>query len=600
MAVNCKPIRHTPHRRIDLCPNSKRVFNRRSSSPVFNSASVPSNGTKVFQTNDYYRKPLPKNTIWKPKSEVKGVQNFEGCLPCKKGKQTKKPHATKKHHYVNIPLKLLHMDLSGPVNCKTITGESYCLVVTDEYSHFSRVVMLKHKSDTFEHIKVLILKLESLYKLKVRKIRTDNGTEFKNNQMLLFCNENRIQQQFSPAYTLQSNGVAERKNRTLIETARTMLADAYLPIFFWGEAMSTACYVMNRVLVVKRYCNTFYELLHKRNPNIKHLEPFGAPCTILVRDTGGKFNSKVVSGIFLGYGNQNKQVYNTESKCVEEHFEVDIQHDEVLTQMLYDAQNSTENVISIPDQTQVQTQSTHQSPIQSPQQSTQSDHSNVDPNVEIVYETDEDSDSEEDEGTEQPTEAGGVRRSNRVIMPPKHLDDYYVDTRGIPHIIIPDAKSNEASKFEVPTTSDVPVVSESTKAAEDVESESANVVTAFYSSLNKTGRVFVHAHSCYVCQIEPKDAFEALKYDEWVSAMHEELLQFKHLKVWRLVNLPHGCEPYGLRWVLKNKKDEQGIVIRKKLERPAKNPLSVNHGISPDCEGAKVDPTLYRAIIGKS
>ncbi|XP_071695824.1 uncharacterized protein [Rutidosis leptorrhynchoides] len=360
-----------------------------------------------------------------------------------------------------------------------------------------------------------------------------------------------------------------------------MLADACLPIVFWGEAVSTACYVMNRVLVVKRHGKTCYELLHNRKPNIKHFEPFGAPCTILVRDTGGKFNSKVVSGIFLGYGNPNKRVYNTESKCVEECFEVDIQRnaparvnkgfswqfeydklfdsfnvppeatdDELLTQMLYDDHNSTENVISIPSQTQVQTRSSHQSP----RQSIQSDHSNANPNVEIVYETDEDSDSEEDEGvnrarlieehlnplynqpptvtgTGQPTEAGGVRRSNRVIMPPKRLDDYYVDTRGIPHIGIPHATTNEASTSEVPNTSESLVVCESQSSAEGVESESANVVTTFYSTLNKTGRVFVHAHSCYVCQIETKDAFEVLKYDESVSAMQEELLQFKHLKM---------------------------------------------------------------------
>ncbi|XP_071729129.1 uncharacterized protein [Rutidosis leptorrhynchoides] len=370
------------------------------------------------------------------------------------------------------------MDLFGPINCKTITGESYCLVVTDEYSHFSWVVMLKHKSDTFEHIKVLILKLESLYKLKVRKICTDNGTEFKNNNMLLFCNEKGIQQQFSPSYTAQSNGCVEER----------------------------------------------FEVDIQRN----------AP-------------ARVSKGFTWQF--EYDKLFNSFN------FQPEATDDEILTQMLYDSHNSTENVISSPSLTQVQTQSIHQSPIQSPRQSTQSDHSNADPNVEMVYETDEDSDSEEDEdvnsarlteehlnplynqppivtGTEQPTEAGGVRRSNHVIMPPKFLYDYYVYTRGIPHVGIPHATTNEASTSEVPTISDVPVVSESQSVAEDVDSESTNVVTAFYSSLNKTGRVFVHAHSYYVCQIEPKDAYEALNFDEWVSAMQEELLQFKHLKVY--------------------------------------------------------------------
>ncbi|XP_071729090.1 uncharacterized protein [Rutidosis leptorrhynchoides] len=444
-----------------------------------------------------------------------------------------------------------------------------------------------------------------------------------------------------------------------------MLADSCLPITFWGKAVSTACYVMNRVLVVKRYGKTCYELLHKRKPNIKHLETFGAPCTILVRDTGGKFNSKVVSGIFLGYGNPKKRVYNTESKCVEERFEVDIQRnaparvskgfawqfeydklfdsfnlppeitdEDVIAQMLFDSQNSTEDVITVPRQVK--------NPVSSLHPSTQSVRGNTDLNVERVVDTDEDTELEEDEEvnltrlteehanplynqpptvtvSEQPTKAGGVCRSNRVIMLPIRLDDYLVDTKGIPHIGIPRTNTNESSTSKVSTASDLPVVSESSTAAEDEETNSANVVTAFYSSLNKMGRVFVHAHSCYICQIEPIDAFEALKYDEWVSAMQEELLQFKHLKVWRLVNPPHGCEPYGIRWVLKNKKDEQGIVyvddiifgstdqgmanefekrFQVETERPNKTLLSVNNGISPDCEGAKVDPTLYRAIIG--
>ncbi|XP_071728300.1 uncharacterized protein [Rutidosis leptorrhynchoides] len=195
----------------------------------------------------------------------------DGCLPFKKGKQAKKPHKFKKHHSIDTPLELLHMDLFCLINKKSITGHSYYLLVTDEYSCFKWVVMLKSKADMFDQINLLITRLYTSYKLRVRRIQTDNGTESKNQKMEEFCSDRGIQQQFSSPYTPQMNGVAERKNRTLIETTRTMLADSELPVMFWSEAISNACYTMNRVLVVKRHNKTCYELLLKRKPYIKHL-----------------------------------------------------------------------------------------------------------------------------------------------------------------------------------------------------------------------------------------------------------------------------------------------------------------------------------------
>ncbi|KAI3776531.1 hypothetical protein L1987_46317 [Smallanthus sonchifolius] len=123
------------------------------------------------------------------------------------------------------------------------------------------------------------------------------------------------------------NGVAERKIRTLIETARTMLSDAKLPVTFWAEAVNTACHVLNRVLVVKRHNKTSYELINNRPPNLANLIPFGSPCSLLLQhnDRKSKFHAKAVEGIFLGYvaNSPCKRVYNIESMTVEVWFEVD-------------------------------------------------------------------------------------------------------------------------------------------------------------------------------------------------------------------------------------------------------------------------------------
>ncbi|GKA78548.1 retrovirus-related pol polyprotein from transposon TNT 1-94 [Tanacetum coccineum] len=144
--------------------------------------------------------------------------------------------------------------------------------------------------------------LENQLNHKVKIIRSDHGTEFKNQAMNEFCAKKGIKREFSVARTPQQNGIAERKNRTLIEAARTMLADLLLPILFWAEAVNTACYVLNRVLVTKPQNKTPYELLIGKPPSISFMRPFGCPLTILnTLDPLGKFNGKSDEGYLLGY-----------------------------------------------------------------------------------------------------------------------------------------------------------------------------------------------------------------------------------------------------------------------------------------------------------
>ena len=119
----------------------------------------------------------------------------------------------------------------------------YCLVITDDFSRFTWVFFLGTKDETYSILKTFITEIENLVSKRVKVIRCDNGIEFKNRVMDDFCKEKGIKREFSVARTPQQNGVAERKNRTLIEAARTMLADSKLPITFWAEAVNTACYV---------------------------------------------------------------------------------------------------------------------------------------------------------------------------------------------------------------------------------------------------------------------------------------------------------------------------------------------------------------------
>ncbi|GJV46709.1 putative ribonuclease H-like domain-containing protein [Tanacetum coccineum] len=229
------------------------------------------------------------------------------CLACRKGKQHRASCKKIEERTVREPLELLHMDLFGPVSVESVNRKKYCLVVTDDCSKFSWVFFLAYKDETYDMLHDLIVGLENKLRHKVKTIRCDHGTEFKNHLMNEFCAKKGIKREYSIARTPQQNGVAERKNRTLIEAARTMLADSLLPIQFWAEAVNTACYVLNRVLVTKPQMKTPYEILMGRSPNISFMRPFGCPLTILnTLDQLGKFDGKSEEGYLLGYSTSSK------------------------------------------------------------------------------------------------------------------------------------------------------------------------------------------------------------------------------------------------------------------------------------------------------
>ncbi|GKC23182.1 ribonuclease H-like domain-containing protein [Tanacetum coccineum] len=149
----------------------------------------------------------------------------------------------------------------------------------------------------------LVRGIENLIDLKVKVIRCDNGTEFKNRVMNQFCEMKGIKRDFTVARTSQQNGVAERKNRTLIEAARTMLANSKLPTTFWAETVNTAC----------------------RKHALSFMRPFGYPVTILnTIDHLGKFDGKADEGFFVGYFTNSKafRVFNNRTRIVEENLHV--------------------------------------------------------------------------------------------------------------------------------------------------------------------------------------------------------------------------------------------------------------------------------------
>ncbi|GJY36760.1 putative ribonuclease H-like domain-containing protein [Tanacetum coccineum] len=256
---------------------------------------------------------------------TKLFQNDHTCVACLKGKQHKASCKAKLVSSISHTLQLLHMDLFGPTSVRSVNHKTYCLVITDDFSRFSWTFFLRTKDETSAILKDFIRQIENQLNQKVKTIRCDNGTEFKNRDVIEFCGLKGIKREYSNARTPQQNGVAERKNMTLIEAARTMLADSFLPNTFWAEAVSTACYVLNRVLVTKPHNKTPYELLTGKTPIISYIRPFGCHVTILnTIDHLGKFAGKSDEGFLVGYSLQSKafRVYNLETKRVEENLHI--------------------------------------------------------------------------------------------------------------------------------------------------------------------------------------------------------------------------------------------------------------------------------------
>ncbi|GJU88855.1 putative ribonuclease H-like domain-containing protein [Tanacetum coccineum] len=243
------------------------------------------------------------------------------CSACEREKSKKASHPPKLVPSDYSKLELLHMDLCGLMRVASINRKKYILVIEDDFSRYTWVYFLCSKDETPEIMKKFIAQAQLNYKAKVCKIHTDNGTKFKNVTLKAHYEKLGIMQQFSIAQTPQQNVVVERRNRTLVEAARTMLIFSKLPEFLWAEAVATTCFTQNRSIIHTRYNKTPYELLRGRKPNIAYFHVFGSLCyPTNDRDDLGKMKPKANIGVFIGYSETSTcfQIYNRRTKIIME------------------------------------------------------------------------------------------------------------------------------------------------------------------------------------------------------------------------------------------------------------------------------------------
>ncbi|GKA87184.1 putative ribonuclease H-like domain-containing protein [Tanacetum coccineum] len=558
---------------------------------------------------------------------TKLFQNDHTCVACQKGKQHKASCKPKLVSSISHTLQLLHMDLFGPTSVRSINHKTYCLVITDDFSRFSWTFFLRTKDETSAILKDFIRQIENQLNQKVKIIRCDNGTEFKNSEVIEFCGLKGIKREYSNARTPQQNGVAERKNRTLIEAARTMLADSFLPNTFWAEAVSTACYVLNRVLVTKPHNKTPYELLTGKTPIISYIRPFGCHVTILnTIDHLGKFVGKSDEGFLVGYSLQSKafRVYNLVTKRVEENLHIKFLENKPNVagkgpNWLFDLDYLTDSMNYHP------VRSENQANLHAGQQ--EANH-NADEKREGLREEEQvflDELKRLKRQEKEANEEAEALRKDTVSTLAKASSTNLVITVSIPvsttspheGLSLSDTTNSQEDDSEIPPLEDIHedttdgIFTHSSYDDEGAEADFTNLETvvnvspiptsrinpshpsalilgdptsavqtrskvnksseahAFVSYVQKQRRNnhkdFHHClFACFLSQHEPKKISEALEDESWVDAMQEELLQFEIQKVWILVDLPYGKKAIGTKWVYRNKKDERGVVVRNK------------------------------------
>nr|GEZ17942.1 retrovirus-related Pol polyprotein from transposon TNT 1-94 [Tanacetum cinerariifolium] len=245
---------------------------------------------------------LVKNNLDQGLPEIKFKKDHL-CSACEQGKIHQKHHKSKTTFASNMPLYLLYMDLCGPMRIQSINGKRYVLVVVDDYSWYTWVFFLHSK---------------------------DEASDFKNKTLAKFFDEVGITQQFSAARTPQQNGVVERRNRTLVEAVRTLLTFANLPSFLLAEAIATACFTQNRLIIHKHFNKTPYELINKRKSNIKFFRVFGCRYYLLNDyEDVGKLKAKGDIGVFVGYSKESAtfRIYNKRTRKI--HKSVNVNFDEI-------------------------------------------------------------------------------------------------------------------------------------------------------------------------------------------------------------------------------------------------------------------------------
>ena len=239
--------------------------------------------------------------------DFQSTKESEFCEGCAHGKQKRASFPKGKATRACEILEIVHSDVCGPMEENSLGGSRYFVTFIDDKSRFTAVYFMKRKDQVLEKFKEYEAMVTNTTEKKIKILRSDNGGEYASKEFSNYLKEKGIQQQLSVPRTPQQNGVAERMNRIIQETARSMMHNAGQDKKFWAEAVCTAVMIRNRSPTVSIDNMTPYECFYGRKPDMSHFKAFGCKAYMHVpKENRKKWDSKTKKCILVGYSITSK------------------------------------------------------------------------------------------------------------------------------------------------------------------------------------------------------------------------------------------------------------------------------------------------------
>ena len=459
--------------------------------------------------------------------EIKPCKCSDECEHCLKGKMFRKPFP-KKSSPVNAVLDVIVSDVCGPMPTESLNRKRYFLTFIDVFSGYCEVRFIREKSEVPSETIQFVEKMKNQLGRKPKIFRSDRGTEYLNDHLQTFLRNQGIKFECTVGYCPEQNGIAERRNRTLVEAARTMLSDSELPKNHWAEAINTANHAQNRI--IGKSGHSPFERFFNKKPTWNELRRFGCEVYAMIPDEKRrKLDMKSEKLKFVGFDEQSKGFRLSTGRKIVISREVHFIDDKKLLEPPPEFVD-LDLELTKPGEIEAPPPEILQEPEVEPPEAEESDSSENDSDdddnddFESAEEEEEDTSSSSSSPSPPPSPPvtplkPDARRSNRSTqgIPPRRYDDYVAFEQKSPH--------SEPKTY--------------------------------------------------------KEAINSVNSKDWIKAMDEELENMRETGTWEVSQLPEGRKSIGSKWVFKTKFDANGNIAQRKARLVAQG-FSQRYGVDYD------------------
>jgi len=456
------------------------------------------------------------------------------CEDCVLAKQKRAAFPKVAKYRAHEELELVHGDLCGPISPPTPAGNVYFLLLVDDMGRYMWLTLLRSKADAPAAIMAFQACTERECGKKLKVLRTDNGGEFTSVEFGEYCAGDGIRHHHTAPYTPQQNGVVERRNQTIVAMARSILCARGMPGRFWGEAVHTAVFLLNRAPTSALDGQTPFQAWHGRKPAVHFIKVFG--CVAYIKSQRphlGKLDDRGKKVVFIGYqeGSKAYRFYDPVTERV--HVSRDVTFDEG-TRWDWDTDMASGD---------------------SPMFTLEDDYEL--PQRQVRGSAPEPASPERRTSPSPPPDASPAASSSSLVAPSPRT---------------PPAAGTHI-EFVTPLTTDPNLDTDDDQEGEHQYRTLDNILGSDAApGLAQRNNVEAELHSlCHSVSVEePKSLKEAEGDHNWVAAMQEEMNSIHDNATWSLVELPRGHRAIGLKWVYKVKRDENGNIVKYKARLVAK------------------------------